>query len=154
VRFSPRAADGSWQVAIGDRTGRAALVRLDDGRRLLQVDGSALELTVTTDGARIEVAAPVGQAMFECTPWVGGDALEQAPSGELAAPMMGKVVAIRARPGDRVARGQTVIVLESMKMELHVDAPFDATVGNVRCALGEMVARGAVLAEVSADEPV
>ena len=153
MRFSPRADDGAWQLAVGDRIGRAALVRLDDGRLLLHVDGSALELTVATDGARIEVAGHLGQAMFECAPWVGGDALAQAPSGELAAPMMGKVVAIRARPGDRVARGQTVIVLESMKMELHVDAPFDATVGHVRCALGEMVARGAVLAEVSADEP-
>jgi 3-methylcrotonyl-CoA carboxylase alpha subunit len=63
------------------------------------------------------------------------------------------VVAIRARAGDRVQSGQTVIVLESMKMELHVDALFDATVRSVRCALGEMVARGAVLAEVSAEEP-
>jgi pyruvate/2-oxoglutarate dehydrogenase complex dihydrolipoamide acyltransferase (E2) component len=44
-----------------------------------------------------------------------------------------------------------VIVLESMKMELHVDAPFDATVDAIRCTLGEMVARGAVLAEVRAD---
>jgi 3-methylcrotonyl-CoA carboxylase alpha subunit len=66
---------------------------------------------------------------------------------------MGMVVATRAGAGDRVVRGQTVIVLESMKMELHVDAPFDATVGSIRCALGEMVARGAVLADVSAGEP-
>jgi pyruvate/2-oxoglutarate dehydrogenase complex dihydrolipoamide acyltransferase (E2) component len=44
-----------------------------------------------------------------------------------------------------------VIVLESMKMELHVDAPFDATVDAIRCTLGEMVARGAVLAEVRAE---
>jgi 3-methylcrotonyl-CoA carboxylase alpha subunit len=151
VRFSARAADGTWQVAVGDRVARVALERIDAGRRLLQADGAALELTVAFDGTRIELAGPEGQATFECAPWVGGDAVERAPGNELAAPMMGKVVAIRAAPGDRVGRGQTVIVLESMKMELHVDAPFDATVDAIRCTLGEMVARGAVLAEVRAE---
>jgi 3-methylcrotonyl-CoA carboxylase alpha subunit len=46
-----------------------------------------------------------------------------------------------------------VIVLESMKMELHVIAPFDAVVQAVRCRLGDMVERGAVLAEVGAAPP-
>ena len=67
--------------------------------------------------------------------------------------MMGKVVANGVQPGDRVAGGQTVVVLESMKMELHVDAPFDATVSALRCAVGEMAARGAILAEVVAVAP-
>jgi 3-methylcrotonyl-CoA carboxylase alpha subunit len=67
--------------------------------------------------------------------------------------MMGKVVAIRAGAGDRGAAGQIVIVLESMKMELHVIAPFDAVVQAVRCRLGDMVERGAVLAEVGAAPP-
>ena len=81
---------------------------------------------------------------------LGGDALDAAPSGQLGAPMMGKVVAIRAAAGRPRRSGQTVIVLESMKMELHVDAPFAATVQALRCAIGDMVARGAVLAEVVA----
>ena len=153
VRFSPRAADGTWRLAVGDRVARVALGRIGEAGRLLHVDDVALELTVAVDGTRIELAGADGQATFECGPWVGGDAVERAPGNQLAAPMMRKVVAIRARPGDRVQSGQTVIVLESMKMELHVDAPFDATVGSVRCALGEMVARGAVLAEVSTEEP-
>jgi 3-methylcrotonyl-CoA carboxylase alpha subunit len=150
VRFSVRGADGSMRVAIGDRVERIALLPLGEARRLLHCAGAALELTVVASGAQIEVAGAIGQAAFECGPWLGGDALDAAPSGQLGAPMMGKVVAIRARPGERVARGQTVIVLESMKMELHVDAPFAATVAAVRCAIGEMVARGAVLAEVVA----
>jgi biotin carboxyl carrier protein len=63
--------------------------------------------------------------------------------------MMGKVVAIEAGPGDAVRAGQPVVVLESMKMELRVGAPFDATVVAVRCAVGDMVERGATLAEVA-----
>jgi acetyl/propionyl-CoA carboxylase alpha subunit len=104
--------------------------------------------------ASIWAFAPPGQlSTFDTLPYLGGVSAEAAASGQLAAPMMGKVVAIRAMPGDRVTAGQIVIVLESMKMELHVNAPFDATVQAVRCGLGEMVERGVVLAEVSAAAP-
>ena len=68
----------------------------------------------------------------------------------LCAPMMGKVVAVQAVPGEDLRSGQTVIVLESMKMELHVHAPFDATLVQLRCSVGAMVERGAVLAVVEA----
>ena len=92
-----------------------------------------------------------GNATFETLPYLGGVSAVAAASGELTAPMMGKVVAIRAGNGDRVEAGQIVLVLESMKMELHVNAPFDAVVRAVRCGLGDMVGRGDVLAELSAD---
>jgi 3-methylcrotonyl-CoA carboxylase alpha subunit len=51
-----------------------------------------------------------------------------------------------------VTAGQTVIVLESMKMELHVSAPFDGAVVGVRCAVGDMVERHQPLAEVAPAE--
>ena len=149
VRFSRRAADGSMRIAIGDRVERAALESLGDSRHLLHCAGAALELRMHAGARTVEVAGASGSATFDCVPYLGGAALEAAPSGQLAAPMMGKVVAIRAAPGDRVEAGQTVIVLESMKMELHVNAPFAATVRSVRCAIGDMVARAAVLADVS-----
>ena len=109
------------------------------------------ELTIAIDGTRDRGGRRAGRVTFETLPYLGGVSAVAAASGELTAPMMGKVVAIRAGAGDRVAAGQIVIVLESMKMELHVSAPFDADVQSVRCALGDMVERGAVLAEVSAD---
>ncbi len=73
---------------------------------------------------------------------------EAGAGGVLLAPMMGKVVAVKASPGATVAAGQTVIVLESMKMELHVTAPFDGAVVTIRCAVGDMVERHQPLAEV------
>ncbi|EWS62477.1 Glutaconyl-CoA decarboxylase subunit gamma [Hydrogenophaga sp. T4] len=63
--------------------------------------------------------------------------------------MMGKVVAVKAAVGETVVLGQTVIVLESMKMELHVTAPFDGSLSGLRCRVGDMVERHQVLAEVS-----
>lgn len=151
VRFARREADGSMRIAIGERVERAALESFGDARYLLQCAGSVLDLSMVAAEGHVGLASVRGHATLACVPYVGGVSAEAEPSGQLAAPMMGKVVAIRAQPGDRVEAGQIVIVLESMKMELHVNAPFAATVQSVRCALGEMVERGAVLAEVSPD---
>ncbi len=87
--------------------------------------------------------------MFDCTPYLGGSLADAAAGGQLGAPMMGKVVAVKAAVGDAVKIGQTVIVLESMKMELHVTAPFDGSVAAVRCKVGDMVERHQVLGEVA-----
>jgi acetyl/propionyl-CoA carboxylase alpha subunit len=183
VRFGRRDDDGWVRLAIGDRTERAKIeplsaagdhsdLRREDphghaiaepsdagspssaaGRHLLHCAGAARELTIAIDGTAIEVASSGESATFETLPYLGGVSAVAAASGDLSAPMMGKVVAIRAGTGDRVAAGQIVIVLESMKMELHVTAPFDAVVQAVRCGLGDMVERGAVLAEVGAAPP-
>src|SRR5256885_656732 len=69
---------------------------------------------------------------------------------EITAPMPGVVLAVHARPGQRVARGDLVCVVEAMKMELRVEAPGDGTVTRVLCAEGDQVKRGQRLAEFEA----
>ena len=68
-------------------------------------------------------------------------------SAEITAPMPGVVLAVHARPGQRVRRGDLVCVVEAMKMELRVEAPGDGTVTKVLCAEGDQVRRGQRLAE-------
>ena len=58
-------------------------------------------------------------------------------------------VAVLASEGESVRAGQTVIVLESMKMELQILAERDGAVRGLRCAVGDMVGRGDVLGEVA-----
>jgi biotin carboxyl carrier protein len=62
--------------------------------------------------------------------------------------MPGTVISTVAE-GTTVAAGDTVVVLEAMKMENAIAAPFDGVVASVACAAGELVARGATLAEVT-----
>lgn len=69
-------------------------------------------------------------------------------AGSLSAPMPATVIAIRVSPGDPVKAGDTLIVLEAMKMELPVRAPADGTVGAVRCREGELVQPGQDLIDV------
>ncbi len=95
----------------------------------------------------------------------GGDAVEfrrrksagtgsggSASDGGLRAPMPGKIVAAPAKAGDAVAKGQPVVVLEAMKMEHALTAPFDGVVAEFNVAVGDQVNDGAVLAVVRAEE--
>ena len=73
-----------------------------------------------------------------------------AGSGRLTPPMNGRVVAVLAAAGARVTRGQSLIVLESMKMEHTLAAPCDGVLAELTCAVGEQVAPGKLLARVEA----
>jgi acetyl/propionyl-CoA carboxylase alpha subunit len=66
----------------------------------------------------------------------------------LTAPMPGTVIKVLAAPGDKVEHRQTLLVLEAMKMETPIVAPYDGTVRAVHVAEGEQVAGGAFLVEL------
>jgi 3-methylcrotonyl-CoA carboxylase alpha subunit len=76
--------------------------------------------------------------------------IDTLAGSEITAPMPGVVLAVHARPGQRVKRGDLVCVVEAMKMELRVEAPGDGTVTKVLCAQGDQVRRGQRLAEFEA----
>ncbi|MDY6924684.1 MAG: acetyl/propionyl/methylcrotonyl-CoA carboxylase subunit alpha [Pseudomonadota bacterium] len=81
-----------------------------------------------------------------------GSAAGPASDGSLRAPMPGKIVATPAKPGDTVTKGQPVVVLEAMKMEHALVAPFDGVVAEIAVALGDQVTDGTVLAVVTAGD--
>jgi len=61
---------------------------------------------------------------------------------DLASPMPATVIRVLVEPGQKVARGDTLVVLEAMKMELPIRAPRDAVVRAVHCRAGELVQPG------------
>jgi len=85
-----------------------------------------------------------------------GEEIEHA--GHLTAPMSGTVVAVMVKPGDAVAKGAALVVLEAMKMEHTIVAPLAARVAAVHFAVGDRVGEGADLVhleeEVSANAAV
>lgn len=69
----------------------------------------------------------------------------------VAAPMPGRVVRVLVDPGDRVAAGQGLAVVEAMKMENEVAAPAAGVVSDVRAAPGDSVEAGGVLVTLTAE---
>ena len=78
----------------------------------------------------------------------GGGATADA-SGEILAPMPGAVLEVMVAEGDLVERNQTVVVMESMKMELAITAPRDGVVRRVSVQPGQQVERGMRLLELT-----
>jgi biotin carboxyl carrier protein len=68
-----------------------------------------------------------------------------AHQGSLSAPMPATVIRINVAPGDTVKKGDTLLVLEAMKMELPVRAPADGVVETISCRAGELVQAGVTL---------
>ena len=77
----------------------------------------------------------------------GQDAADQP--GEVLAPMPGAVLQVLVSEGDCVERNQTVVILESMKMELVITAPRDGVVGRISVEAGQQVERGMRLLELT-----
>jgi acetyl-CoA carboxylase biotin carboxyl carrier protein len=67
---------------------------------------------------------------------------------KVAAHITGTVVKIEKKAGEAVRAGDTLVVLESMKMEMPLESPVAGTVKEIRCAEGQAVSEGDVLAVV------
>ena len=149
VRYR-RTRDG-WRVRVGDTALDVGAVQATADRVLLTVGGVRRSLAVHRVGEEVFVDGPAGSTAFTEGPRfpVPGS---QAGEGSLLAPMPGTVVRVAVAEGDTVTAGQTVLVLEAMKMEHVVAAPTDGVVGELHATVGQTVDTGAVLAVVTAVE--
>ncbi|MGA9748975.1 MAG: biotin/lipoyl-binding carrier protein [Nocardioides sp.] len=69
----------------------------------------------------------------------------EARTADIVAEMVANVISVSVAPGDVVAVGETVVLLESMKMEIPVLAEVAGTVGAIRVSSGDVVQEGDVL---------
>jgi biotin carboxyl carrier protein len=72
----------------------------------------------------------------------GGSTSQTLDDAALASPMPATVSAVKVVVGDRVAKGDVLVTLEAMKMELPIRAPRDGIVRRIACAAGELVQPG------------
>jgi propionyl-CoA carboxylase alpha chain len=143
VRYRSR-RDGSFALGEGGDGGTAHIHRWSPSAIDAEIDGRRTTARVTCAGDRVHVQAGRGTVDFGIVPRFvvpGAD----APSGGLMAPMPGVVLDVRCAAGDRVENGQTLVVLEAMKMEHQVRAPAAGVVSDVRVAKGQHVENGALL---------
>ncbi|NYH51899.1 acetyl-CoA/propionyl-CoA carboxylase biotin carboxyl carrier protein [Nocardiopsis arvandica] len=115
-------------------------------------------VTVEVGGKRVDVVLPAGLGASAAAPAAGGGRRKRASrkgggaaaaSGDaLVSPMQGTVVKLVAEEGATVAEGDTVVVIEAMKMEQPLSAHRAGTVTGLKVAVGETVGNGAVVCEI------
>jgi len=139
-----RNRDGSFKYDVGGHCGVARIPRSENGSLELEIDGVQRVLSVTADGPRYWVQGKTGEVALVEVPRFPEPEREQVAGG-YAAPMPGRIVAVNVEPGQKVSRGQVLIILEAMKMEHLIDCTDDGTVNEVRVAAGQQVEAGDVL---------
>ncbi|QJW89320.1 acetyl-CoA carboxylase biotin carboxyl carrier protein subunit [Spirosoma taeanense] len=80
---------------------------------------------------------------------MGMSSAASAKVNDLKAPMPGMIVGVSVQAGDAVSKGDSLFILEAMKMENVLKAPADATVKSIRTTQGDRVEKGQVLIEFS-----
>ena len=78
-----------------------------------------------------------------------GNAGTEPSEGSLSAPMPGTVLEVHIKEGQRVRKGQTLVVLEAMKMEHRIQAPKAGEVTELHFSVGDRVDMGEILVQIS-----
>ncbi len=142
--------------------GQSYVVQVEEG-----VTAAAQNAPVITIPAAAPAAAPVAAAPAAAAP-AAAPAAPEAPAATPAAapaaapaapavagrvsveaPMPGKILSIDKKAGDRVNAGDTIMILEAMKMENEIVAPEDGTVASIQVAVNQSVEAGEVLATLN-----
>jgi 3-methylcrotonyl-CoA carboxylase alpha subunit len=138
---------------LGGVEGAWELLEWHAPRLLLQSpEGRRLTCRVVRHEGRVYVHTPLGDCTFTEVPRFPA-APDAAVKGGFIAPMPGKVVQVLVQAGDAVKRGQTLLILEAMKMEQRTLSPTDGVVKQVRVREGEQVTAGQVLVDLEEASP-
>jgi propionyl-CoA carboxylase alpha chain len=155
-------ARGDDEISVHYRALRDGSFRLGDGGEArvhawspdaidVEIDRRRFRARVTRAGDRLIVHEPRGDVELVVLPRFEVPGSEDAAGGFVAR-MPGKVIELRVKVGDSVRAGETLLVLEAMKMEHPMRATDDGVVSEVRVALGDQVESGALLLVVEPTE--
>ena len=133
--------DGSFDVNDGTV---ARVIKWTSSGIDIEVNNSRFFSKVTRDNDNIVVHGPWGDALFKILPRFTLPGSE-AQAGGLIAPMPGKVVDLKVKTGSKVKKGDTLVILEAMKMEHQVKAPEDGKITKVLIKKDDQLENGALL---------
>jgi oxaloacetate decarboxylase alpha subunit len=122
-------------------TGKPSAPKTDAGEGIYTVEVEGKSYTVTVnEGGDVNGIAAVDAPVSGSSPAVPATGGEPVP-----APLAGDVVKVLVKPGQRVSEGESILILEAMKMETSVSAPADGTIVDVKVQAGDSCSVGDVL---------
>ncbi len=146
--------DGAYRVSIADETIALKIVP-DDGPRLRFLVGDLereAAYVVAEPGTLVHIALDRDDFAFEDVTLAAAVQAQQAAGGDVRAPMNGAIVDVHVQVGDRVAKGQALVILEAMKMRHEIIAPAAGRVLSVAVKKGDQAQARRTLVELALDE--
>lgn len=135
-------------VAVLDgKTVNVQIIRAANGRMDLLVDGQRVTAHVSSDMTKRWVTIN-GQTLMVTKTSGAKKGVRHDHAGGLIAPMPGQIRSVAVSVGDAVKKGQTLLTMEAMKMEIRIQALKDGTVKSVSVVQGQTVEREQILVEV------
>lgn len=144
------AASGKMASATGNgETVSMEILHAESGHLDLLINGQPARAYISADGPRRWVTLAGQTFLLTKTDGQARRARHAArAAGQLTAPMPGLVRAVQVQEGESVAAGQTLVIVEAMKMELKVNAPQAGRVKSLSVRPGQTVERDQILAEI------
>lgn len=117
----------------------------------ITVNGNVYDVTVEENGSVATAASAPKRAAVAAPKAAPAAAPKAAGAGSIKveAGAAGKIFKIEKKVGDKVSKGDAVLILEAMKMEIPVVAPEDGTIASIDVAVGDTIESGAVLATLN-----
>ncbi|HLI16682.1 MAG TPA: acetyl/propionyl/methylcrotonyl-CoA carboxylase subunit alpha [Rhodanobacteraceae bacterium] len=137
---------GNYRLRCDDATCAVEGAHWDDAILGARFDGEARRFDIRADASRVLLHDANGTRWrFERVPAFAWQASDSAAGNQIAAPMPGRIVLVKAKAGDKVEAGQELLVMEAMKMELSLKAPRAGAIETVSASAGDFVEADAVL---------
>ena len=138
----------SYRATVEDKTVDVEIIRAHDGQLELLIDGERVTAYVSADGAKRWVTVNGETIVLTKASGAKRKSSGHDQASELAAPMPGLVRSVNVVEGEAVKKGQTLLTVEAMKMEIRIQAPKDGLVKKLLVKQGQTVEREQVLIEI------
>jgi len=138
----------SYRATVGDQTVDVEIIRAKDGQLDLLIDGERVTAYVSSDGAKRWVTVNGQTLMLTKASGAKRRGSGHDQGSALVAPMPGLVRSVNVVEEETIMKGQTLMVLEAMKMEIRIQAPRDGLVKKLLVKQGQTVEREQVLIEI------
>ena len=137
-----------YLVTFDDKTVEVEIVRVNDDKLELLVDGERVTAHVSLDNTKRWVTINGRTMVLIKSSGARRSGVSHDHASDLAAPMPGQVRSVNVVEGEAVKKGQTLMALEAMKMEIRIQAKNDGTVKKIFVKQGQTVEREQVLIEI------
>ena len=150
IDLTPTGSGKSYRATLGEKTVNVEIVRVDaeHGRLDLLIDGESVTAYVSSDGAKRWVTVNGQTSVLTKSTAGARKSSGHEHASDLMAPMPGVVRSVNVSEGESVSKGQTLMVLEAMKMEIRIQAKNDGVVQKLFVQQGQTVEREQLLVEV------